>query len=136
MCAHLYVCGGCVLGSRPEVPRIQAQLRQLTTIFSICLTPASPVHPAVIGYLAFAGVQIQGLFLRNSNSPCGTSGTHATCCEEKLVLLRVQPGSRSAACTAHCACIVHRRPGSARYAYPLEVAREFENLHVCVILCL
>ncbi len=35
-------CSGCVLGSGT--------------------LPAPPVHPAVIGYLAFAGVQIQGLF--------------------------------------------------------------------------
>ncbi len=44
-------------------------------------------HPAVIGYMAFAGVQIQGLFLMNSNGPGGTSGAHTTCCEERPVLL-------------------------------------------------
>ncbi len=51
--------------------------------FSICLPPAPPVHPAVTGYMAFAGVQIQG------NGPGGTLGAHTTCCEERSVLLRV-----------------------------------------------
>ncbi len=37
---------------------VQVQLRQFSIWFSICL---SPVHPAVIGYLAFAGVQIRDL---------------------------------------------------------------------------
>ena len=31
-------------------------------VFFLCLSPAPPVHPAVIRYLTFAGVQIQGLF--------------------------------------------------------------------------
>ncbi len=38
--------------------QVQAPLWQFSIWFSICL---QPVHPAVIGYLAFAGVQIQGL---------------------------------------------------------------------------
>ncbi len=63
-----------------------ALLRPFSIWFSICLPP---VHPAVIGYLAFAGVQIQGLFSWNSNGPGGTSGAHTTCCEERPVLLRV-----------------------------------------------
>ncbi len=73
----------CVLGSGPE---FKAPLRQFSIWFSICLPP---VHPAVIRDLAFAGVQIQGLFSCNSNGPGGTSGAHTTCCEERLVLLRV-----------------------------------------------
>ncbi len=145
MCVDLYVCGSCVMWLlcpwlRAWGPQIQAQVRQFTIWFSIwfsiCLAPASPVHPAMIGYLAFAGVQIQGLFPWSSNSPGGTSGTHATCCEEKPVLLWVLPGSRSAACTAHCACIVHRHPGSVRYAYPLEVSRECKFACVCDIMSL
>ncbi len=54
--------------------------------FTICLPP---VHPAVIGYLAFAGVQIQGLLSWNSNGPGGTLGALTTCCEERPVLLWV-----------------------------------------------
>ncbi len=40
---------------------------------SLCLPPAPPVHPAVIGDLAFAGEHIQGLFSLYSNGPGGTS---------------------------------------------------------------
>ncbi len=57
--------------------RVQAQLRQFSIWFSICFLPAPP---AVIGYLAFAEVQIQG-FLKN---PVGTLGAHTTFCEETL----------------------------------------------------
>ncbi len=55
-----------------------------------------PVHPVVNGYLAFAGVQIQGLFSCNSNGPGGTSGAHATCCEERPVLLLVSSSAPGA----------------------------------------
>ncbi len=79
------------------------------------LPPTSPTSPP--RDLAFAGVQIQGLFSWNSNGPGGTSGAHTTCCEERPVLPTIsQPGSRSFACMAHSACLVHRHPGSARCA--------------------
>ncbi len=55
-------CSGCDLGSGPEVLSSSPTLAIFTVWFSICLPPAPPVHPAVIGDLAFAGVQIQGLF--------------------------------------------------------------------------
>ena len=55
----------------------------------ICLPPAPPVHPAMIRYLAFAKVQIQGLFSWNSNGTGGALGAHTTCCEERPVLMRV-----------------------------------------------
>ncbi len=90
----VYVCVcvcGVVVVSWAQGPWswVQAQLRQFFHLISICLLPAPPVHPAVIGYLAFAGVQIQGLFSWSSNGPGGTSGAHTTCCEERSVLLRV-----------------------------------------------
>ncbi len=56
----LCVCvwySGCVIGSGPKVPEFKLQLRQFFIRFSICL----PLAPAVIGYLAFTGMQIQGL---------------------------------------------------------------------------
>ncbi len=86
MCVCVW-CSGCVLGSGPEVPEFKPNSGQFSISFSICLLPAPPVHPAVIGYLAFAGVQIQGIFPCNSNGPGGTLGAHTTCCEERLVLL-------------------------------------------------
>ena len=46
-------CSGCVLGSAPS-PRFKPHSSNFSIWFSICLLPASPVHPAVIGYLAFA----------------------------------------------------------------------------------
>ncbi len=49
-------CSGCVLVSGLEVP---VQAPPFSVLFSICLPP---VHPALIGDLAFAGVQIQGVF--------------------------------------------------------------------------
>ncbi len=71
VCVCVYVCvcvgvcvlcgGGCVLGSGPEVLS-SSPTQAISIYFSICLPPAPPVHPAVIGDLAFAGVQIQGLF--------------------------------------------------------------------------
>ncbi len=115
VCMCVYVCmlvamwcSGCVLGSGPEVLEFKPPLWQFSS-FSICLPPFPPVHPAVIGYLAFAGVQIQGLFSCNSNGPGETSGAHTTCCEERPVLLRVPSPAPSA-------CIVYRHPGSARCA--------------------
>ncbi len=76
-------CSGCaLLGSGPEV--LSSSLLWLFSIWFFCLPP---VHLTVIGYLAFAGVQIQGLFSCNSNGPGGTSGAHTTCCEERPVLL-------------------------------------------------
>ncbi len=70
-------------------------LWQFSIWFSICLPP---VHPAVIGYLAFAGVQIQGVFSWNR------SGAHTTCCEERSVLLWVPspaPGALLAQLIVH-----------------------------------
>ena len=82
-CMYECVCVcGVVVVSLAQGLLVQSHLRQ----FSICLPP---VHPAVIGYLAFAGMQIQGFFSGNSNGPGGTSGAHTTCCEERSVLLRV-----------------------------------------------
>ncbi len=43
----------------------------------------------MIGYLAFAGVQIQGVFSCNSNGPVGTSGAYTTCCWKAPGLLPV-----------------------------------------------
>ncbi len=72
-------CSDYVLGSGPEVPEFKPHSGNFPSGFSIFLLPAIPVHPAVIEYLVFAGVQIQGLF--------GTSGPHTTCCEERPILL-------------------------------------------------
>ncbi len=47
----------CVLGSGPEVPEFKPHSGNFPSSL-----PAPPVHPAVIGYLAFAGVQIRDLF--------------------------------------------------------------------------
>ncbi len=56
VCVCVCVCGGCVVYLAKGLrSRVQA-LRQFSIWFSIC--PAPPVHTAV----AFAGVQIQGLF--------------------------------------------------------------------------
>ncbi len=55
-------CSGCVQSSGPEVLSSSPTQTIFPSDFSICLPPAPPVHPAVIGYLAFAGVRIQGLF--------------------------------------------------------------------------
>ncbi len=51
-------CSGCVLGSGPEFKPHSG----IIWFFFLCLLPAPPVHPAVIVYLAFAGVHIQSLF--------------------------------------------------------------------------
>ena len=66
-------------------PEVQSASPTLTFSiwFSICLLL---VHPAVIGYLALAGVQVQGLFSWNSNGP-GRISSHTTCCEERPVFL-------------------------------------------------
>ncbi len=53
----------------------------------VCVCVCVCVYPAVIGDLTSAGVQIHGLFARNSNGPGGTSGAHTTRCEERPVLL-------------------------------------------------
>ncbi len=121
-------CSGCVLGSGPEVARVQAPLRQFSIWFPICLPPAPPVHPAVIGYLAF-----QGLFSWNSNGPGGTSGAHTTCCEERPVLLRVPspaPGALLARLTvpAYCTGIL-ALPG----VHDQRIA--FFFFFVCVCVC-
>ncbi len=79
-------CSGCVLGSGPWGPEFKPNSGNFSIRFSICLPP---VHPAVIGYLAFAGMKIQGIFSWNNNGPGETSGAHTTCCEERPVLLRV-----------------------------------------------
>ncbi len=91
MCMHVCTCAcsGCVLGSGPWGSEFKPNSGNFSIWFSICLPPAPPVHPAVIGYLAFAGVQIKGIFSWNNNGPGGTSGAHTTCCEERPVLLRV-----------------------------------------------
>ncbi len=116
VCGVAVWCSGCVLGSGPEVPEFKPHLGNFPSGFPSS-PPAPPVHPAVIGDLAIAGVQIQGLFPCSSNGPGGTLGTHTTGCEERPVLLRVpSPASRSFACMAHSACLVHRHPGSARHA--------------------
>ncbi len=83
-----WLCGVVVvsLGQGLRSLSSSPSLAIFTSNFSICLLP---VHPAMIGDLAFAGVQIQGLFSCNSNDPGGTSGTHTTFCEEISVLLRV-----------------------------------------------
>ena len=81
--------------------RFQAQLRQFFNLI-FHLPPTSHISPPSCDWVL------------NSNGPGGTSGAHSTCCEERPVLLRVPTGSRSFACTAHSACLVHRRPGSAR----------------------
>ncbi len=78
----------------------------------------------MIGYLAFAGVQIQGLF-----SPGGTLGAHTTCCEERPVEFLAH-GSRSFAYTAHSACLVPRHPGSAS-----GLQENFVCMYVCVCVC-
>ena len=56
VCVLAVWCSVCVLGSGHEV------LSSSPTLAIFRLPPAPPVHPAVIGYLEFAGVQIQGLF--------------------------------------------------------------------------
>ena len=95
-CLCVCTCGGYVVyivvvslaqGLRSLV---QAPLWQFFHLVFHQPPPAPPVHPAVIGYLAFAGVQIQDLFSQKSNGPGGTSGAHSTCCEEdRPILLRV-----------------------------------------------
>ncbi len=80
---YLCVCV-CVVVSLAQ-GQVQAPLWQFSIWFSICLLP---VHPAVIGYLAFAGVQIQGLSHETAMVQ-GSLGGHATCCEERPILLRV-----------------------------------------------
>ncbi len=53
------VCGAVVVSLAQGLMSSSPTLATFPSGFSICLPP---VHPAVIGYLAFAGVQIQGLF--------------------------------------------------------------------------
>ncbi len=69
---------------------VQAPLWQFFHLVFHQPPPAPPVHPAIIGYLAFAGMQIKDVFSQKSNGPGGTSGAHSTCCEEdRPILLRV-----------------------------------------------
>ncbi len=89
---------------------VQAPLWQLSTT-------APPVHPAVIGYLVFAGVQIQCLSQVQQWSS-GTSGIPLSV-KKSLLLLFLAQGAFS--CMAHSACLVHKHPGSARW---LVVAKE------------
>ena len=41
----------------------------VSKLVCVCVSVYPPVHPVVIGYLAFAGIQIQGPFSWNSNGP-------------------------------------------------------------------
>ncbi len=90
---HVYVLAvwysSCVLGSGPEVPKFKPNFGQFFHLIFHVPPTAPPVHPAVIGDPAFAGVQIQGFFSCNSNGPGGILGVHTTSCEERYVLLRV-----------------------------------------------
>ncbi len=67
VCVYMYVCvcvwcSGCVLGSGPEGLEFKPHTQAVFHLVFHCLPPAPQVHPAVIGYLAFTGLQIQGLF--------------------------------------------------------------------------
>ncbi len=110
MCVAVWY-SGCVLGSGPEVLSSSPTQAMFPSNypsdfpFSICLPP---VYPAVIGYLVFAGVQIQGLFSCNSNGPGGTSGAHTTCCEERPVLPRVPSNGPGGTSGAHTTCCEER----------------------------
>ncbi len=98
VCVRVCVCGvvvvaavWCVvvvsLAQGLRVLSSSPTLRQFSILFSTCLPPAPPVHSAVIGYLAFAGIQIKA-FSHESAMVRGTSGAYITCCEDRLVLLR------------------------------------------------
>ncbi len=79
VCVCVVWCSGCVLGSGPDVLEFKPHSGNFN--FFHLVFPSPPVHPAVIGYLAFAIVQIQGHYSWNSNCPGGTSGAHTTCCD-------------------------------------------------------
>ncbi len=102
VCVYVWwLCGvysGCVLGSGSEVRSSSPTLAIFLSSFpSASPSSTSPVQPVVIGYLAFAGVQIQDLYSQKSNGPGGTSGAHSTCCEEDRPILqpvlRPSPGA-------------------------------------------
>ena len=85
---------------------------------------APPVHPAVIGYWAFTGVLIQGLFSCNSNGPGGILGAHT-----RFFPLRVPslaPGTLLAWLTVPAQCTGILALPDAHNRQRLQ-----ENLHVC-----
>ncbi len=88
VCVCVWLCGVVVVSLAQGGAEFKPHRQFFHLIFHLPPTnPTSP--PTVIGDLAFARVQIQGLFSWNSINPGGTSGAHTTCCEERPVLLRV-----------------------------------------------
>ncbi len=66
-------------------------------VFFLCHPPALPVHPAVIGYLALAGVKIQGLSHETAMVQVGLRVPTPLVVEKKrpvlLQVLRLTPGA-------------------------------------------
>ncbi len=108
-------------------------LRQFSILFSTCLPPAPPVHPAVIGYLAFSGLQIQGLFSWNSNGLDGTSGAYITCCEDRPVLLREFLARPQDICLHDSQCLLSAQ---ASWLYQVRITasgcKKISILHFCM----
>ncbi len=66
-----------------------------------------------------------------SNGPGGTSGAYTTCCEERLVLLRV-PNPAPGALLACLTLLILALPGARDH---LAAAREFTFCILCVCVC-
>ena len=118
MCLSRYVgklCSGCVLDSGHEVLS-SSPTQAIFDLVLKCLPPAPPVHPAVIGNLAFARVKIQSLFSQSSAiAQVGLRVPTPLAVRNGLSPASSYPSSRSFACTAHSACL---HPCSARWAWP------------------
>ena len=79
-------------------------------------------------------------FSLNGSGPGGTLGAHTTCCEKVAgpILWVPSPFSRSLLAQAPSACLVHRHPGSARWAWPpsgSKICNFFASVVVCLPCC-
>ncbi len=105
-------CSGCVLGSGPEV--LSSSPNQ--AIFDLIFLPLPPTSPPSCDWVP--GICWNGnlkAFLMQQQ----WSRWDFECPHHLLWGKACSPvSSRSFACTAHSACLVHRHPGSARCVWP------------------
>ena len=136
ICMVAMWCSVCVLGSQGLSSWVQAPLRQFS-IWFFHLPPTSPTSPPSCDwYLAFARVQIQGLFSCNSNGPGGTSGAHTTCCEERPFSCEFLVWLQELCLHGSQCRLVHRHPGSARCAWPPSGSKRiYIYIYICWYVC-